>query len=629
MFFSLCIALIIGLYIGRSVLLRRYVNGKVKQTEQKYGLTLTYRTLSMPDINTVEIKEVTVIPTDRDTLLTLGSFQAEFSFWELLKANIHVKRVTSDDIAISFIKRRGVSNYDCLFEKEKVQQTSRVKETDFGKHASKILKLAFGFLPGNGEIQNFSIRIQRDSDYTEVNMPRLRITDHHFSSLITVRENGQENTWNTKGILQNKTKTIEATLFGKAGKISIPYINKYYGAQVVFDTLSFQLTQTQEKENEISLIGKAEVKGLKVFHKSLSAETINLDNGSLDYIVAIGKNFIELDSATTIAFNWLKFNPYIRAQRQEKWHITASVNKPWFPANELFSSLPKGLFGNLEGIKTEGNLSYHFLLDIDFNRLDSIKLESELKGKDFRISGYGHTDLRKMNEEFLYTAYEQGNPVRSFAVGPSNPHFCPLDSISPLLQMSVLQSEDGAFFYHQGFLIDAMREALIHDLKVKRFARGGSTITMQLIKNVFLNRNKNIARKLEEVLLVWLIETEHITSKQRMFEVYMNIIEWGPLIYGINEAAEFYFLKKPSQLTTNEAIFLASIIPGPKRFRSSFNENMTLKESLGEYYRLIAQRLLKKGLISEEDAENIRPEIKIAGDTRQYFILTPDSIQNR
>lgn len=97
-----------------------------------------------------------------------------------------------------------------------------------------------------------------------------------------------------------------------------------------------------------------------------------------------------------------------------------------------------------------------------------------------------------MSDEFIYTAYENGQPVYTFPVGPSWENFTPLDSISPLLQMSVMQSEDGAFFYHRGFLPDAMREALIHDLEVRKFARGGSTISMQLVKNVFLNRNKTL-----------------------------------------------------------------------------------------------------------------------------------------
>ena len=170
-----------------------------------------------------------------------------------------------------------------------------------------------------------------------------------------------------------------------------------------------------------------------------------------------------------------------------------------------------------------------------------------------------------------------------------------------------------------------MREALIYDLQVERFARGGSTITMQLVKNVFLNRNKNIARKLEEALIVWLIETERLTSKDRMYEVYLNIVEWGPLVYGAQEAAAYYFKKRPSQLTAEESIFLASIIPKPKHFRNSFTGDMKLKENLEGYYRLIAERLAKKGVISEAAADSIRPEINVTGEARKD--LERDSIQ--
>lgn len=79
---------------------------------------------------------------------------------------------------------------------------------------------------------------------------------------------------------------------------------------------------------------------------------------------------------------------------------------------------------------------------------------------------------------------------------------------------------------------------------------------MQLVKNVFLSRHKTLARKFEEMLIVWLIENNRLSSKQRMFEVYLNIIEWGPMVYGANEAARFYFNKDVSDLTVNESIFL-------------------------------------------------------------------------
>ena len=410
-------------------------------------------------------------------------------------------------------------------------------------------------------------------------------------------------------------------------KVSIPYITRRFGAKVTFDTLSYSMTKESNGKNQLYLNGKAKVNGLDIFHKVLSPEVIHLDRGHLGYQMNISDHSFELDSTTTVIFNKIQVHPYLRAKKKKDlWHFTAAVDKSWFPADELFSSLPKGLFNNLEGIKTSGELAYHFLLDIDFAQLDSLKLESELKERNFEIVEYGDTQLSKMSGEFVYTAYENGMPVRTFPVGPSWEHFTPLDSISPILQMSVMQSEDGAFYYHHGFLPDALREALIYDLQVKRFARGGSTITMQLVKNVFLNKNKNFARKLEEALIVWIIETKRLTSKERMYEVYLNIAEWGPLIYGIQEASAYYFNKRPSQLTTEESIFLASIIPKPKHFRSSFAENGKLKESMEGYYKLIAGCLAQKGLISEIEADTIRPEIQVTGDALNSLAgKTPES----
>lgn len=161
---------------------------------------------------------------------------------------------------------------------------------------------------------------------------------------------------------------------------------------------------------------------------------------------------------------------------------------------------------------------------------------------------------------------------------------------------------------------------MAYDLKKRRFARGGSTISMQLVKNVFLNRNKNIARKLEEALIVWLIETNRLTSKARMFEVYLNIAEWGPMVYGIREAADFYFSKRPSQLTLEECIYLASIIPKPKHFMTSFTNSGQLRESQENHFRIVAGRIAAKGVISEEAAKNVDiSRVQLKGKAAGYF----------
>lgn len=616
-----------GLYFGRNALLRHIVKEKIEQIEHRNGLKINYVSLRMPSVNQVELKGLSIIPNERDTLLKLSSLLVDLSFWKLMGTNISIKQVHTNGLNLSFTKRDSLSNYDFLFRKEISPTEKENLQRDFTQRISKSLRLAFGLLPKNGEIKDFIISHHSDSAFISVEIPQLSIKDSRFSTEIIVKEDSLRSLWMTCGELNRDKKTVKAEIFkSKAEKISLPYIDKYYGAKVCFDSLSYHLTETDKGNGTITLSGEAKVSGLDVFHKALSPEVINLDKGCFDYQVNVGKDIIELDSTTKVQFNRLEFHPYIRAQKTKEWHFIFSVNKPSFPSDELFSSLPKGLFNNLEGLKTSGELSYHFLLDVDFNLPDSLKLESELTPYNFRILNYGKGNLTKMSEEFEYTAYENSRPVRIFPVGASNPNFTPLDSISPLLQTSVMQSEDGAFYYHNGFLINMMKEALIHDLQVKRFARGGSTITMQLVKNVFLNRNKNIARKLEEALIVWLIETGRLTSKERMYEVYLNIVEWGPLIYGAKEASKYYFNKLPSQLNVNEAIFLASIIPKPKHFRSSFNPDMTLKENMDGYYNIIAKRLVAKGLITEQEAENIRPEIKVTGEAKSDFSLSRDSM---
>lgn len=618
-----------GVYLGRNIILQKIARNRITQIEDTYNLKILYGSLRMPELNRIELTDLSIIPNGSDTLLALHSLQLELDFNEMLRMNLILRQVTTDGIHVNFIKKGASANYAFLFQKESgYSVNTRKASPGFSDRASESLDLLFHFLPENGEIRNFIIKLERDSVSTEITIPDLSIKDDYFETSIIVKENGMEQHWLTEGQLHSDEKALEAKIYAKEDKkVCIPYIEKNYNMQVTFDTISYSLFKGNIGRKEISLSGKAEIDGLSIFHEALSPETINLERGLFNYRINMGEKYIELDSATVIQFNKLQFNPYIRATKEKEWRVITAINKPFFPAEDLFSSLPKGLFSNLEGLKTEGELAYHFLLSVDFSEPDSLVLESELKEKDFNIVSFGKTKLTKMNKEFTYTAYEEGEPARSFAVGPSNPYFRPLDSISPLLQMAVLQSEDGAFFRHKGFLIKAMREALIHDLKVQRFARGGSTITMQLVKNVFLNRNKNIARKLEEALIVWLIETEELTTKERMYEVYLNVIEWGPIIYGACEASEYYFKKEPSQLTTNEAIFLASIVPKPKQFRQSFDKDLQLRKHLAGYYRIIAKRLNVKGLITETEADSIRPEIKVTGEAKREFALSKDSMK--
>ena len=156
-------------------------------------------------------------------------------------------------------------------------------------------------------------------------------------------------------------------------------------------------------------------------------------------------------------------------------------------------------------------------------------------------------------------------------------------------------------------------------MKTKKFSRGASTISMQLIKNVFLTREKTLSRKLEEILLVYLLENNRVASKQRMLEVYFNIIEWGPNVYGIGEAASFYFQKKPADLNLNECLYLASIVPKPSKFMYQFNDEGTLREYPLKYQRFLANIMMKRGLLTIDDTIYKTQPLIISGAVKSFL----------
>ena len=144
------------------------------------------------------------------------------------------------------------------------------------------------------------------------------------------------------------------------------------------------------------------------------------------------------------------------------------------------------------------------------------------------------------------------------------------------------------------------------------------------LKNIFLTKNKTIARKVEELIIVWLIESNRLVSKERMLEVYFNTIEWGPGIYGIGEASRFYFSKHPSQLTLEESMFLAMIVPRPKAFTYSFDENGKLKVYTQDFFRVIASHLVAKNVITEDQKNNLNFDVELKGEAKK--MLQPKQI---
>ncbi len=184
--------------------------------------------------------------------------------------------------------------------------------------------------------------------------------------------------------------------------------------------------------------------------------------------------------------------------------------------------------------------------------------------------------------------------------------------VSDHLKKAILISEDAAFFSHKGIDVNELQAALKKDWETLSFSRGGSTITMQLAKNLYLNPSKNPLRKLREMVIAQ--QLERTLSKQRIFELYLNIVEWGRNVYGAEAAARYYFGKAAAGLDALEAATLAAMLPNPRnaKERSLLNRRNLILTRLasvgylnGEELRLSRQRPLFQKV--EEKAAELEP----------------------
>jgi hypothetical protein len=616
-FLIIFLSFILITFMLRDNIVSAILTEKIDRFNTTYRAGLKVERIQVQWLTSLMMIGITVKPDQRDSLLKLDTAYISVNTWRLLAGRLVFQDLILKNITFSMVRRGNESNYDFLFMKREQKVDSTPRQVNYAYSADKLTGFLFDMIPQWIQIGNLKVSFNTNGHLLSFHLDRFSIEDHTFNAPFLITENDITQSWIVKGMIDRDIRLATLSIHPQEKrKASLPFLSYKWNARMEFDTILFRISEKKINDSLTNISGAVALSGFNLEHKKISAKVVSLDKLAITYFVNIGNDYVEIDSATKVVINHLDFNPYIRYKTRPTRQIAVKLNKSFFPAEDLFSSLPEGLFNNLEGIKVKGELSYYFDFFVDLSIPDSLHFNSELKRHQFSVVSYGDNDLTRINSPFQYTVYEKGEPVRTFIVGPENPDFRSIERISPYLKASILTSEDPSFYQHRGFLMDAFRESIITNIKERKFARGGSTISMQLVKNVFLNRNKTIARKFEEALLVWLIENQGLFTKDRMFEVYLNIIEWGPLIYGANEAARFYFSKDAAKLNLSESIFLASIIPRPKWFKYSFNENGHLRESQAGYYSLLSEKMLDRGLISQKDFDHLIPDVELKGPAR-------------
>ncbi len=342
------------------------------------------------------------------------------------------------------------------------------------------------------------------------------------------------------------------------------------------------------------------------------------------------KTSLHVSNSTTVVKAEIN-SDYVFTETESLPKIDIHLSIPPVDSKTFHQSVPKSISGELDNFSFSGKLGYELSVSADFNMLDSLQLSGKVLKEKFWVGNPG-VDFPKLDTVFLQPVYDGTEIKREVLVGPLNKYFTPYDQIPQHFVQSVTTSEDGAFFRHNGFNEDAIREALIENLKAKKFKRGASTISMQFVKNVYLNRKKNLARKFQEIFITWLLENQQPVSKERMMEIYLNIIEFGPDVYGIGEASEFYFRKRPIDLSYEESLFLSGIIPSPKRFFSRFDKEGNLKSSTLETMKFVAYKMKQFDRVESVKVDSLDfGRFSVTGKAKELItpisVAIPDSLE--
>lgn len=356
-------------------------------------------------------------------------------------------------------------------------------------------------------------------------------------------------------------------------------------------------------DGKASLNGSVDLEGLNVRHPLLARDTLeDLDmrltlTAKVDpaaYRVDLEKLGIERRDARVEVTGTLVHPP-----EKEARQYTVDLVVPKTPCGAVLNAIPSAFAPSLQGLVVEGSYEAKIHLDVDFSNLDELDLSTQLRPRGCRVKSVPPAlSTARLRNGFTHRVTMRDGRQRMVRLFNGSGSYAALANISPNMVAAVLTTEDASFWRHSGFLPKQFGAALKRNLKAGRVRLGASTVTMQMVKNVFLSHERTLSRKFQELVLTEYVE--RTLSKNRIMELYLNVIEFAPGVYGVRRAAEHYFGKHPRELTSLEAAYLALMLPSPVRRHAHFCRG-ELTERFDRKLRYIHGLMFSRGHISEDE----------------------------
>tara|TARA_R110002096_G_scaffold299503_3_gene494047 strand:+ start:590 stop:2719 length:2130 start_codon:yes stop_codon:yes gene_type:complete len=424
-----------------------------------------------------------------------------------------------------------------------------------------------------------------------------------------------ETLWNAEGWLEPMSRRGQLSLV--AERFTFDRI-----APVLEDTVvkDFKNTSVDAKlvielsEGVADFSGGLNIHNLNVEHPMLAQQ--RLSNMSFDVSLAASLDtkakHLVLESVSVVSqgVSYLLSGDYLMAGGTDeegvlrvKPRLALRAQVPKTDCQAVLRSIPAGFVPKLQGFQLRGPFSANVELAIDWEDLEE---ETELGGyvdlpKCRVLSPSEEFDAGRLLSSFEHQILVGPDEYETVDIGMESDNYAQIIDISSYFLNAVLTQEDSRFYDHDGFIGREFRSALVRNLQAGHFKFGASSISMQMVKNVFLYRDKTMSRKLQELFLTWYVE--RTLDKNRILEIYVNAIEYGPGVYGIVSAADIYFGKHPRDITPREAAFLAQLLPSPRKRYFQYCKDKLSRRTAAKIGRILGNMHSRNRLTAAEFAE--------------------------
>lgn len=587
---------------------------------QRKGYVLQCQSIAFEGVWRIRLKALSLTFAGKP-LLQIHEAEATPSLISLAQGKFRLRKLHLNRVKVHLLNKATVCNYQSLLDPVSSSEKptpSKATESE-SQRIFHFVSTSLDLLPSDFELSRLNARYSTDTGFWMIQIPELQFRGSQINGSLWMNENGQRSGFALNGSLNrsditgnldlkplgNQQPNLEDRSNGPPlSRVVLPWIMNRWGLSAQMTALHLRVRQFEMNNGTLDFDLEGSIQSLQMMHPKLAADTVKFPRCSGRLRGSATANQLELDSSSRIQIHRLPCRFYGLWARGPQARVDLRIATSKIPANRFLESLPKGMFSHLKGLKANGRLHWFLSLQLEDKQPEQCRFRSALVGDEFRLTHLGESNLAKMNQPFEHIVTQNGVPLRRLWVGQQNPMFTPLNQIPMVMQQAIMTGEDGDFYHHQGFYPEAFRRSIAQNYRKGKFARGGSTISMQLVKNVFLNHRKTIARKAEELLITWIIEKQKITSKARMMEVYLNVIEFGVNVWGIGEASRHYFGKHPSALEPIECVFLAGLVPRPRVFQNLLEADGAVSPRNGNFLA-IRNRFVRRGLLPIEDSSRM------------------------